>query len=292
MSDYLTVNTYNDIAIIVGNGFDLSLGLKTSFYHFINSPQFQAIIPHNPLAQWLHELQLSDSTRWLDLEMELTSLCLGKQSKYNFEDCDPRNAQELNYYALFIELKQALIGYLNSIDYKMTDEIRESKAYHLLKDVAKANCLIVNFNYTPSVLNILEDLDYHSFAGMGHHFIHGALSNGDIVVGAGSEEQATPKFKFIKKAHQEAFNPYRLTEVLMETNKIYFYGHTLGQPDYSYFRKFFKKLVEIDDQTPKKICLYTKDSRSLTDIMGHLEVLTDNRLQELKERHQLIPAFS
>lgn len=35
---------FSQKTIILGNGFDLDLGLKTSYRHFINSPQYSELI--------------------------------------------------------------------------------------------------------------------------------------------------------------------------------------------------------------------------------------------------------
>ena len=57
-------------ALIIGNGFDLSLGLSTSYMDFVNSDEFQVLLDmQNQLAIYLKanaELQ-----NWIDIENEL-----------------------------------------------------------------------------------------------------------------------------------------------------------------------------------------------------------------------------
>ena len=57
-------------ALIIGNGFDLSLGLSTSYMDFVNSDEFQILLNmQNQLAIYLKvnaELQ-----NWIDIENEL-----------------------------------------------------------------------------------------------------------------------------------------------------------------------------------------------------------------------------
>lgn len=60
-------------ALIIGNGFDLSLGLSTSYMDFVNSDEFQILLNmQNQLAIYLKvnaELQ-----NWIDIENELKAL--------------------------------------------------------------------------------------------------------------------------------------------------------------------------------------------------------------------------
>ena len=55
---------------IIGNGFDLNLGLKTSYTNFVNGNEFKSLLnTDNFLADYLsnkHDLQ-----NWIDVENEL-----------------------------------------------------------------------------------------------------------------------------------------------------------------------------------------------------------------------------
>ena len=56
--------------LVIGNGFDLSLGLSTSYMDFVNSDEFQILLNmQNQLAIYLKvnaELQ-----NWIDIELSL-----------------------------------------------------------------------------------------------------------------------------------------------------------------------------------------------------------------------------
>lgn len=55
--------------LIVGNGFDLNLGLKTSYANFIESEQFAKICNSNNFAKYLKNQ--NSIQRWVDIENEI-----------------------------------------------------------------------------------------------------------------------------------------------------------------------------------------------------------------------------
>ncbi|ALU75278.1 hypothetical protein F7642_10905 [Tenacibaculum finnmarkense genomovar ulcerans] len=62
-----------DIVIIIGNGFDLSIGLKTSYSDFIKSIEFQELLKNeNLLAKHLNGIHTLQN--WIDIENELKNL--------------------------------------------------------------------------------------------------------------------------------------------------------------------------------------------------------------------------
>ena len=72
-------------ALIIGNGFDLSLGLSTSYMDFVNSDEFQILLNmQNQLAIYLKvnaELQ-----NWIDIENEL-KLYSKNEDNAKFKTC-------------------------------------------------------------------------------------------------------------------------------------------------------------------------------------------------------------
>ncbi len=55
--------------LIIGNGFDLNLGLKTSYKEFVESNEFKNLIRNNDLARYLQSVQ--NNQNWVDIEHEL-----------------------------------------------------------------------------------------------------------------------------------------------------------------------------------------------------------------------------
>ena len=82
--------------LVIGNGFDLSLGLKTSYKDFIQSNYFSLLVKNNnSLALYLNEKQ--EINNWVDIEKELT--------EYSKQIQDDKSKVKND----FKELKNALI---------------------------------------------------------------------------------------------------------------------------------------------------------------------------------------
>jgi len=133
--DLIETAEYDGI-IIIGNGFDLNLGLKTRYSDFINSDHFRQKKEDNMLFQYL-DTQNVEKKGWIDAEIELK----------NYTKLKPEN-----YYDEFIELKNTLTQYLKDATDPASDSYREiykkdSEAKKFLNRVAGLNFLIFNFNY-------------------------------------------------------------------------------------------------------------------------------------------------
>jgi hypothetical protein len=104
--------------IIIGNGFDLNLGLKTSYQNFIESNYFISLLKeNNTLAIYLNEKQ--GINNWVDIEKELT--------EYSKQIQDDKSKVKND----FKELKNALIDYLKEAQ---KEEINQnSKAFEMMK---------------------------------------------------------------------------------------------------------------------------------------------------------------
>lgn len=91
--------------IVIGNGFDLSLGLKTSYKDFIQSENFNLLVEkENTLALYLDKKK--EINNWVDIEKELTNY--SKQIK------DDKKTVKDD----FKELKNLLIDYLKEAQKK------------------------------------------------------------------------------------------------------------------------------------------------------------------------------
>lgn len=127
-------------ALIIGNGFDLSLGLSTSYMDFVNSDEFQILLNmQNQLAIYLKvnaELQ-----NWIDIENEL--------KLYS------KNEDNAKFKTEYEALCKQLVVYINNIDYSSIN--KNSKAYEVLTNLSSTkNNIILDFNYTASTRLIFK----------------------------------------------------------------------------------------------------------------------------------------
>ena len=275
---------YNNV-LIVGNGFDLSLGFKTSYSDFLNSEIFKSIT-NNTLAEHL-KLCLNNS-RWIDIEKELYqySIHLFYKVGDNFHPCigKERLIKYLrhNYYEICYSLREYLREVTNcSVD------LNHKTAYNIISNVctAKFSTYILTFNYT----EIIERIQREYFPSCNNYdinHIHGSLSNDNIVFGIEDSAEIAKEHVFLYKSYNQVQNINGLIRILKGAENITFFGYSLGQTDHSYFDDFFKSQT-LPDCKSKKFTFYYYRQDGYDDLIWQLKILTNNRLSYLKQYNQL-----
>lgn len=246
---------------IVGNGFDLNLGLKTSYSDFIKSDEFKILCgSRNHLCE--HLFEKSNLVNWIDIENELPVFSnMTFKNKYNFKKD-------------FDELTKTLIKYLRGID-KDYDE--DSKAYEFLKITASNNDYqIIDYNYTNTVSDLLERLGKteEEIAEI-HIKIHGSVQEGKIIFGVSDKAEIKKEHVFLRKAYNFHYKAIDCEKLLKDVNSVIFFGFSFGEMDHTYFNDFF----------------FRQCGRSCEDsyinLMQQLDVLTGKNLSAFKLRNKV-----
>jgi Bacteriophage abortive infection AbiH len=105
---------------IIGNGFDLSLGLPTSYGDFLKSDNF---LQHTNLPLFEYLKAVNESLRWIDIEAELV--------KYSSKNASQKLLNGSNFSDEYKLLKKSLMEYILSINMKIDEK---SCAYQMVKD--------------------------------------------------------------------------------------------------------------------------------------------------------------
>lgn len=266
--------------LILGNGFDLDLGLKTSYKDFVKSNYWPFGKRNNyrigSLPQFL-DRHLGVIGTWYDLEEILAK----------FASQRGRSVRELidEDKAAFKELIQSLKEYLQSqedsfIEGENTDLVTPASFFMSLF-LQKENHSIYSFNYT-NVCRIFSKINscFEKVCTCTH--VHGSLAHGNIILGAGDQRDLNDNyFEFYKSAspHYESNN---LVEDLNSADEVYIFGHSLGLNDHDYFSDFFKKASK-EVYRPFlsrkiKIRIFTLDDKSEIEIKKQLMRLTEKHL--------------
>lgn len=266
--------------LILGNGFDLDLGLKTSYKDFVKSNYWPFGKPKNyrigSLPQFL-DRHLGAIGTWYDLE-EILAKFASQRGRSTRELIDEDKAS-------FKELIQSLKEYLQSqensfIEGENTDLVTPASFFMSLF-LQKENHSIYSFNYT-NVCRIFSKINscFEKVCTCTH--VHGALAHGNIILGAGDQRDLNDSyFEFYKSAspHYESNN---LVEDLNSADEVYIFGHSLGLNDHDYFSDFFKKAskeVHRPFLSRKiKIRIFTLDDKSEIEIKKQLMRLTEKHL--------------
>ncbi|WP_165043282.1 AbiH family protein [Dysgonomonas sp. ZJ709] len=261
-----------DTILILGNGFDLNLGLKTGYTDFIQSVFFTDLIKENHLCQYLqsqHELK-----NWIDIENELKIYSSKNESPNTFKSD-------------FTLLSKSLINYLSTIDYSNIPE--KSIPFDILKSIGLDNLLIIDFNYTNTIKVIMERLQKPSNILMNNHIkVHGSIDEGQIIFGVEDNARIKSEYVFLKKAYNSNFKTINFDPILKKASRIIIFGHSLGETDHMYFKDFFNDIsIGYDTYGTKKIDLFFYTEDGYFQLFKQLDALTNNRLSMLKRMNNL-----
>ncbi|RYE33602.1 MAG: hypothetical protein EOP42_08110 [Sphingobacteriaceae bacterium] len=262
-----------DEILVIGNGFDLNLGLDTSYSNFVKSESFNNICTNgNTLCQYLqgkHDLQ-----NWIDIENELKEY--EKQLSNN------------NFQNEFDDLCKALIEYLNKIDVSKLKTT--GKAYTTLENLKSSNFLIFDYNYTSTVENLLKRFGLpESEIDRRVVKIHGSLLSNEIIFGIeDSVYLKSPKNIFLKKSASPIFVDVDLNSYLSKAVKTSFFGHSLGESDHMYFKDFFGNAANLYHPGVGKIIdIYYYKQQSYYQLQAQLDNLANNKLGQLRRLNKV-----
>jgi hypothetical protein len=263
-------SSFTDI-LIIGNGFDLNLGLKTSYEDFLESPQFNLLDNH--LSNYLSKLQKMKN--WIDVEKELKN--------YSAHEARLHPVSFL-FKPNFTLLSNALMEYLKTINYRNID--RRSHAYKLIRKISSIpNFIIIDFNYTNSTRIILEELGF-SLKEIDKILIkiHGSIEEEKIIFGVEDGANISSNHLFLRKAYPRHFKGINLDNGLKNIQKIHFFGHSIGETDHTYFFEFFRTHSDVPFSfSPKEVNLYHYGDDGYDELQKQIDALTRQRLSSFKQ---------
>ena len=259
--------------IIIGNGFDLSLGLKTSYQDFIKSDYFISLVnENNTLAIYLNEKQ--EINNWVDIEKELT--------EYSKQIKDDKSKIKND----FKELKNTLMDYLKEAQEEETNQ--NSRAFEMMKNEISDTDIIYNFNYTNSVFKVAQFLEISDIESK-HSFVHGSIENRNIIFGVEDNARINDNHIFLKKSSNINFAESDIIKILNnienKNNNLIIFGHSLGITDSSYFSNYFSSLTNKYNNPALK--LYYFGEEAYDDMMYIIDKYTYNSLTDFKHYNKL-----
>ena len=260
--------------LIIGNGFDLDLGLKTSYSDFIESDNFKSIAHKYQLLDFLSEKFHTE--KWIDLENFLRLFA----EQYKTGKALPKDTE-----TAFEKLRDSLCQYLTNIDFQLKTE---SVAATLLKEVVDNGYFqILSFNYT-DINQILLSLNIPN-KDVQYTYIHGNLKDKSIIIGFQDDVDVAKPTYFMIKSHSPYYRSCNVRAQLEEADEIIFFGHSLGATDYHYFSDFFKQQSDLTSKKvkPKKIRIFTYNESSRQEILAQLRGMNEHRINYLYDLNDL-----
>ncbi len=271
--------TPKDTCIVIGNGFDINLGLPTSYTDFVKSAHFDDMVKRgNELAKHLKskfELQ-----NWIDIENELKIYSLEKSDasfKFNYE-----------------LLTFALINYLEQLDYSLMK--RASAAYRLIESISEScdSFNILDYNYTKSIEIILRNqLIDEDTIKRNLIKVHGEAAKNDIIFGVEDSAPIKPEHVFLRKAYPRHYKELNLSSIFAQAKRIIFFGHSLGETDHTYFQNLFRDSCQDGSSYTHKIynknfdfIYYQEDGYH--KLMQQIDALTSNNLTAFRQFNNVL----
>jgi hypothetical protein len=307
-----------NVVFILGNGFDLNLGLKTSYSDF-----YQYYLDQNSSNKQVIEDAKknikSDVKNWSDLELKL--------GRYTSEIRDPENFDIL-YFDIVDNLRKYLSMEQDKFDYSAfgrsallgdfveADRVLSQKERNKLTELYEQiggdiNTNILTFNYTQTIEKIVGDAIGQIIGKTrgkrvilnGIEHIHGYLENG-LILGVNDVDQIDNENlrrsqevveAIVKPVHNQELGHMRdnrCMQVISSANLIFVFGCSIGESDKLWWEKVGEKLGEycrlvifyrgknIESQNE---ILYSRENRKIKDRFLSLTNLDESKREIARE---------
>lgn len=272
--------------LVLGNGFDLDAGLKTSYSDFVRSSYWpfnhsSKVQNIDTLASYLKEKSLLNT--WFDVEEALYEYAkegLGRATLggFNIGDQDKKD---------FTTLKSSLTSYLHNQE-EYFEKNNGSTAIAVLKALlaSREQTKIYSFNYT-SLQKIA--IRYAIKGGISCEHIHGSTSDNNIILGIGDKSDINSHYFYFKKVASPNFSSHSIIPDMINSDEVIIFGHSFGVNDHPYFAPYINFLLDYGNITGKRrtITIFTRSESDKLELMKKLEELTANRVTLLYSLNQV-----
>jgi hypothetical protein len=285
--------------VILGNGFDLDVGLSTGYRDFVESDTFRDFwsvepkdspeVYNNDITRPIGLLQFvklnSLIDRWVDLEMYLAKYAEEGRIKIAPKGhlLNVYNRSDVSIENMYKNLLESLKAYLQMISY---DSIKlDSSAAKFLRNICtNRDVEIWTFNYT-DLNKLCTHLGIDKIECSVIH-VHGSLKEDDIILGFHNDANVDASYNYMKKMENpfHCFSGY--TTKLEDADSIIIFGHSLGETDKDYFAEWFNWATYSNKM--QNIVIYTKDEVSKKRIIERINIMTSNGFHKIKGRNNII----
>lgn len=308
------------ITFLIGNGFDLQLGLRTSYSDFLD---WYVMLPSPDADIMAFRQKLRDekgrSLWWSDAEIAMGRM-FGEYSNKDIE----------KYYKCIRDFKQQLAEYLrkeqNKCNYKDENKIVKAfltfvrsyqdeimlnqKSKYLSHKNTHIAYTFVNFNYTNTLAKILQccggdgaEIGTTNYAGSFYTesivceiSVHGTLSS-SIIMGVNDERQINASASDLTpKARRVLIKPYINSQLgrtqdhdaetaIANSDSVVIYGLSLGATDQKWWNLLREWMIKSNSH---KIVWFTRsgptqiDPTIPEDLLDYVEAKRDLFLEKLK----------
>ena len=264
--------------IILGNGFDVALGIETKYSQFYKKSQDLRTFTKSGNNLCQHILDNIKDGYWSDLECGLYKYSLAITQKYGIGNQEQADKFERD----FNELRTALFNYLKDAAGTIVEVSKEAPVLGLNVEWHKLEPQYLTFNYSINtantasmngryILNCDDSINENHFIYQhgsiyDMHACQNRLSE-DIVVGIDpSSQPVEAAHSFLYKTHQ-CIHDLNSTLNFIKKKKFYaVYGCSVGDSDATYFRAIFNQ-----NQQDKTFLIYGFGQAAIDSIKANIE---------------------
>lgn len=278
-----------DYMLVIGNGFDLNLGLHTTYRDFVNSYTFKKIYVKRTkekcskreavpsILDYLYGKKFIE--KWYDIEQALLEYVSPKPDGSFVNNVkDDKKDYELICKALIRYLAGLFVNGAINID--QFNEMKKSAAGQILKVVKSKRNILYSFNYTPIniITKIATYIDESKVPIVRPHgeitdesIIKAKVEDNSIILGIETNNinSIAPDYSFLLKSNNPAYKSTHIASDLLQTRNVIIFGHSLNQMDFGYFREYFEYLTQNTDRN-RQLTIITKDNKSRVSLLDNL----------------------
>lgn len=275
-----------DHMLVIGNGFDLNLGLPTTYRDFVDSCIFKKMYVKRiqekrnkdnsqpSLIDYLYGKKFCE--RWYDIELALLEY-VSRKPDGSFVNNVEEDKKDYNLIC------DTLVEYLANL-FKIGDDMKQSKMWgestsgQLLRKISSERNILYTFNYTPIDRIINTIWGHSSLKTIKVHgevkeetIFKGTIKESAIILGIETDDvnKIAPGYSFMLKSNNPAYKSSNIAFDLTNTRNVIFFGHSLNQMDFGYFKGYFK-LLESNTEKERALTIITKNNNSRVALLDNL----------------------
>lgn len=269
--------------LIIGNGFDLDVGMKTAYQDYAESKWWpfkdaRMIDGCETLAYTLK--QRANLDKWFDVE----EIIYEYACKEGIQDNHLRKLVYDSDIRAFQKLNEGLVSYLRDIEADLEPKgkpmaIRVLESF--LEKIGEKK--IYSFNYT-DLRWIAQRYEVFFDRSVPCEYVHGSIGPRQIILGVGPNRDLADEYIDFYKTSSPHYDGSSIFEDMEDSDELIIFGHSLGTNDYPYFEPFFRKVSTLENNTfrKRKIRIYTRSSKSRSEIDKHLYHMVKSGITQLK----------
>ncbi len=156
----------------------------------------------------------------------------------------------------------------------------------LIEKYRYENFVILDFNYTKTTQILMEDMNF-KISEIKERImkIHGSAKTKDIIFGVEDGATIRREHVFLKKSFHPTFQATNLRSIFKEATSLSFFGHSLGQTDYMYFKDYFSAAASGYEKCNMEFFYYGMEGYK--NMFMELDEMTIHNLSGFRQHNQV-----